>query len=109
MKKKAPAGRDIGWHGPEGSHLRAIRIDARNLAKRVIAIGGTVENDSCGRWNVLQLIAPSGMLWPEGLRLIKVEWPKGESPQPACRDAWSRISGDLKPINPNNADLYAED
>lgn len=33
------------------------------------------------------------MLWSEGLRCIKVEWPVGESSEHACRDAASRIVG----------------
>lgn len=93
-------------HGGSGRQ-RILKRDLVCLAKK---IGATVENDSSGNWNVLQLVAPAGFLWDEGIQCIKVEWPVGESSEPACRDAYSRISGaKFRPMTDKEREFYAED
>jgi len=37
--------------------------------------GATVEDDSSGRWRVLQIVAPEGKLWVDGsCTCLRVEW-----------------------------------
>lgn len=86
-------------------------ITCKTLRAEVRRLGGTVEDDSGGRWHVLQLTAPVGMLWAgEKLRQIRVEWPYGESSEGACREAWQRIyRGDFVPIPEGSRNLYATD
>lgn len=90
-----------------------MRITKRQLVAFAKRLGATVEDDSAGRWNVLQLVSPEGMLWQEDIRCIKVQWPVGESSEPACRDAYSRLSAcansPFRPMTQEEKELYAED
>lgn len=99
-----------GWAGTEGDRLR---IDRRKLTAFAKRLGATVEDDSTGNWRILQLIAPQGMLWAEGIRCIKVEWPTGEASEPACRDAYMRLSSmaqsPFREMTEHEKDLYTED
>jgi hypothetical protein len=100
--------RQWGWAGSEGDRLR---INKRKLVAFATRIGATVEDDSAGRWTVLQIIAPAGQLWSEGIRMIRVEWTTGESSEPACRDAYSRISSMspyFRPMTERETDFYSE-
>lgn len=97
----------MGWAGYDGDRLR---LDRRKLTDFVRERGGTVEDDSSGSWTVIQLVAPKGFLWSEGIRFIRVEWRKGEASEDACRIAWQRITPQkFIPIPKEDAELYAED
>jgi hypothetical protein len=85
---KKPEARQRDWVGTMRASItvKTIRFEVRRL-------GGTIEDDSGGRWHVLQLTAPPCHVWRgERLKHIRVEWPFGESSEPACREAWERIT-----------------
>ena len=67
-------------HTPDRDWVGTMKagITIKTLRAQVVKMGGTVEDDSGGRWHVLQLTAPRGQMWSEGLRQIRVEWPYGE-------------------------------
>jgi hypothetical protein len=62
----------------------------RKLLNEIKRRGGLVVDESCGRWNVLQLEAPKGQMWSEGLSAIRVAWHKGESPDDTSGGAGSK-------------------
>jgi len=83
--------------------MKAITL--RELRSAAQAVGAKVEDDSAGRWNVLQIIAPNGKQWKDGgCRSLKVEWPQGQSAQDAYRDAMNRIRVGLDVADPENMD-----
>lgn len=84
-------------------------ISQLKLIEAVEKLGGRVVNESAGRWAVLQLEAPPGMLWNEGVQSLRVEWPGGESSLYACADAFERIKQGFRPMREDERELYATD
>jgi hypothetical protein len=84
-------------------------ITSKTLRAEMKRRGGTVEDDSAGRWHVLQLTAPEGKVWSEGVKHIKVEWPFGQSSLISCTDAWKRISSQsFRDMTESEKDFFEE-
>lgn len=69
------------------------RAALNTQAKR---LGATIEDDSAGRWNVLQCVAPDGEVWNDtGGIHIKIEWPRGSTKEQVTdilQDAINRMN-----------------
>jgi hypothetical protein len=45
----------------------------------VMSLGGTLEQDSGGRFKVWQCVAPAGRIWRGGSKHVRLEWMPGVS------------------------------
>jgi hypothetical protein len=86
--------KSIGEEG-QSMFMPATRAHLKNAAEK---LGATVEDDSDGRWTVLQVVAPAGMIWRDsGGKHLKVEWPAGNKGSEPITDAINRIKVGLEP------------